>query len=92
MDARETARLWRVHKTINQMIHDRGYIVGQSHLDMSLSDFIQMYSTGSGLVEYVPLFLFLQFRARAVNVVLFLQIHAILYTINLFSCILIIYF
>lgn len=42
MDAatdRETSRLWRIYKTIYQMLHDRGYAITQSELDLSLSDF-----------------------------------------------------
>jgi DNA-directed RNA polymerases I, II, and III subunit RPABC1 len=51
MDSQETARLWRVHKTVSQMVHDRGYIVSQANLELSLVDFIQMHSAGSGHIE-----------------------------------------
>lgn len=44
---RETVRLWRVHKTIHQLVHDRGYVVSQAELDMTLSEFIQTFSGGS---------------------------------------------
>jgi len=44
---RETVRLWRVHKTVHQMVHDRGYVVSQSELDMTLSEFIQTYGVAA---------------------------------------------
>ncbi|KAI8617359.1 DNA-directed RNA polymerases I, II, and III subunit RPABC1 [Chytriomyces sp. MP71] len=41
MDAedREAVKLWRVHKTVHEMVHDRGYLVGEHELKMSLDDF-----------------------------------------------------
>jgi DNA-directed RNA polymerases I, II, and III subunit RPABC1 len=36
---RETTRLWRIRKTAVQMVHDRGYMVSQAELDMSLQQF-----------------------------------------------------
>jgi len=36
---KETTRLWRVRKTVVQMVHDRGYMVSQPELDMSLQQF-----------------------------------------------------
>jgi DNA-directed RNA polymerase I, II, and III subunit RPABC1 len=35
----ETTRLWRVRKTIFEMMHDRNYMVSQAELDMSLQQF-----------------------------------------------------
>lgn len=51
---RDTVRLWRVHKTVHQMVHDRGYVVSQAELDMSLPEFLQTFTTGGtgGVVEY----------------------------------------
>jgi DNA-directed RNA polymerase I, II, and III subunit RPABC1 len=49
---RETSRLWRVHKTIHHMVHDRGYIVSQAELDMALAEFVQTYGSGGVVVEY----------------------------------------
>lgn len=49
-EERDTARLWRIHKTIHHMVHDRGYIVSQAELDMSLSEFVQTYGSG-GIVR-----------------------------------------
>ena len=36
---KETTRLWRIRKTAVQMVHDRGYMVSQAELDMSLQQF-----------------------------------------------------
>ncbi|KAI9330092.1 RNA polymerase [Obelidium mucronatum] len=37
-DDREAVKLWRVHKTVHQMVADRGYLVGDHELNMSLED------------------------------------------------------
>jgi DNA-directed RNA polymerase I, II, and III subunit RPABC1 len=41
---KEIMRLWRVQKTINHMMHDRGYLISQSELDMSLSEFARQFA------------------------------------------------
>jgi len=51
-EERETARLWRIHKTVHHMVHDRGYIVSQAELDMTLSEFVQTYGSGGIVREY----------------------------------------
>jgi DNA-directed RNA polymerase I, II, and III subunit RPABC1 len=43
---KETIRTWRVHKTVLQMVHDRGYLVTQQQLDQSLSEFITTFVPG----------------------------------------------
>lgn len=48
---RDTVRLWRVHKTIHQLVHDRGYVVSQPELDMTLSEFIQTFGSGNTVVD-----------------------------------------
>jgi hypothetical protein len=50
MDSREITRLWRVYKTVHEMVSDRGYLVAKSELEMSLEDFKQTYTTG-GVIE-----------------------------------------
>ncbi|KAL1915542.1 uncharacterized protein VTP21DRAFT_6666 [Calcarisporiella thermophila] len=42
--ARETVRLWRVYRTIHQLVHDRGYLVSQSELDMDLDSFKMQFA------------------------------------------------
>ncbi|KAJ3024654.1 UNVERIFIED_CONTAM: DNA-directed RNA polymerases II 24 kDa polypeptide (RNA polymerase II subunit 5) [Siphonaria sp. JEL0065] len=37
-DDREAVKLWRVHKTVHEMVADRGYLVGDHELNMSLED------------------------------------------------------
>lgn len=63
---RETAKLWRVHKTIHHMVHDRGYIVSQSELDMSLQDFTHTFGRGGIVTEYA-LKLFTYFSRSALT-------------------------
>lgn len=36
---REVSRLWRVYRTIHEMVADRGYLVGDNELNMSLDHF-----------------------------------------------------
>ncbi|PAV91579.1 hypothetical protein WR25_10890 [Diploscapter pachys] len=42
-DEQETYRLWRIRKTIMQMCHDRGYLVTQDELDLTLDGFREQY-------------------------------------------------
>ncbi|KAI8640291.1 RNA polymerase [Parasitella parasitica] len=46
MDANnnEATRLWRVFRTAHQMVHDRGYLVSQSELDMDLESFKRSFA------------------------------------------------
>ena len=44
MSNRETVRLYRIYKTLHQMVHDRGYAVSQAELDLSLNSFIEKQS------------------------------------------------
>ncbi len=59
---RDTVRLWRVHKTIHQLVHDRGYVVSQGELDMTLSEFIQTFGAGSSVVDRASLNFLVQRR------------------------------
>ncbi|KAI8590097.1 DNA-directed RNA polymerases I, II, and III subunit RPABC1 [Geranomyces variabilis] len=43
---REAARLWRVYKTIRELIRDRGYMVAQQEIDMSLDQFKAQFVQG----------------------------------------------
>lgn len=55
MDAtvdREVTRLWRVHKTIHQLVHDRGYIVSQAELEMTLQEFVSTFAPTGSILEY----------------------------------------
>lgn len=46
----EAARLWKVFRTIHEMVRDRGYLVSQAELEMDLKTFQDMYAT-NGEVE-----------------------------------------
>lgn len=48
---KDIVRLWRVHKTVHQLVHDRGYLVSQAELDMTLSEFIQTFCSGGSAVD-----------------------------------------
>ncbi len=37
------SELFRVFRTVNEMVHDRGYLVSKSELEMSLNDFQEIY-------------------------------------------------
>lgn len=48
---RETTRLWRVCKTVHQLVHDRGYVVSQAELEMSLQEFINTFAPTGSVLE-----------------------------------------
>jgi DNA-directed RNA polymerases I, II, and III subunit RPABC1 len=48
---RDTVRLWRVHKTVHQMVHDRNYVVSQAELDMTLAEFVQTFCPSGTLTD-----------------------------------------
>lgn len=50
---RETVRLWRVFKTVNQMIRDRGFVVIQGFKELSLKDFVSTFAPGGIVIEYL---------------------------------------
>lgn len=47
---RETVRLWRVFRTLKQLVHDRGYVVSQGELDVTLSEFIQTFASAGNTI------------------------------------------
>ncbi|KAI9102815.1 RNA polymerase [Phlyctochytrium arcticum] len=47
---REAARLWRVFRTVGEMVRDRGYVLGQTELEMSLDEF-KMSKVSAGVVD-----------------------------------------
>lgn len=46
--AKETTKLWRVFRTVKEMVRDRGYNVGQSEIDITLDEFKAQFCTGDG--------------------------------------------
>ena len=48
---RETSRLWRVHRTVHQLVHDRGYVVSQAELEMSLQEFTSTFAPTGSVLE-----------------------------------------
>jgi DNA-directed RNA polymerase I, II, and III subunit RPABC1 len=52
---RDTVRLWRVYKTIHQLVHDRGYVVSQAELETTLSEFIQTFGAGNTVADRAAL-------------------------------------
>ena len=46
----EISRLWRVYKTVHEMVSDRGYLVSKYELELPFEDFTENYSTG-GFIE-----------------------------------------
>jgi DNA-directed RNA polymerase I, II, and III subunit RPABC1 len=50
---RESARLWRAWRTVHQMAEDRGYVLSEEELKISLDDFKAKYADIDGGIEYV---------------------------------------
>jgi DNA-directed RNA polymerase I, II, and III subunit RPABC1 len=40
----QLSRLWRVRKTVCKMLDDRGFIIGEDDLDMTLDQFKERYT------------------------------------------------
>lgn len=52
---RDTVRLYRVFKTVHQLVNDRGYIVSQTDLNLSLADFLQTFAAGGSVLDRAAL-------------------------------------
>ncbi|KAN0061216.1 DNA-directed RNA polymerases II 24 kDa polypeptide (RNA polymerase II subunit 5) [Thecaphora frezii] len=50
-DDRETARLWRVNKTIHELVRDRGYQVADEEYNIDLETFKAEYAPNGGSVD-----------------------------------------
>jgi DNA-directed RNA polymerases I, II, and III subunit RPABC1 len=50
MQNQEISRLWRVYRTVHEMVSDRGFLVSKSELEMPLDQFKGQYTT-SGVIE-----------------------------------------
>ena len=48
---RETVRLWSVHKTIHQLVHDRGFVVSQADLDLTLQNFLSTFAPSGTILD-----------------------------------------
>ncbi|KAL3900219.1 MAG: hypothetical protein SGCHY_001496 [Lobulomycetales sp.] len=46
----EVVRLWRVYKTVHEMVNDRGYVVSNRELEMDLDEFKDTYAR-NGTIE-----------------------------------------
>lgn len=49
---RETTRLWRANKTVHQLVHDRGYVVSQAELELTLPEFVTTFAPTGSVLEY----------------------------------------
>lgn len=50
-DSQEVSRLWRVYRTVHEMVSDRGYLVSKAELELPFEEFSETYST-AGIIEY----------------------------------------
>lgn len=46
--SKETTKLWRVFRTVKELVRDRGYNVGQGEIEISLDEFKAQYCTPEG--------------------------------------------
>ena len=54
---KQIVRLWRVHKTVHEMVNDRGFSVSQTELSMSLDDFKLTYARNGSIDRQALTFL-----------------------------------
>lgn len=64
---RDTVKLWRVHKTVHQLVHDRGYVVSQPELDMSLKDFVAQFAPSGSILDHASLNFLVQHNSDPKN-------------------------
>ncbi|PCH42340.1 DNA-directed RNA polymerase RPB5 subunit [Wolfiporia cocos MD-104 SS10] len=58
----ESARLWKVNRTIHELVEDRGFQVSDDEINMDLATFRQHYANVSGSVDRTPLHFFTNHR------------------------------
>jgi len=51
---REAARLWRVYRTVKEMVKDRGYELTEEEVGINFDEFKRKYVTDNGEIMYVP--------------------------------------
>jgi hypothetical protein len=52
MDDREASDLYRVRKTLCQMLNDRGYVISDDDLLMTLAEFKGLFTGDGGKIAY----------------------------------------
>ncbi|KAF4613645.1 hypothetical protein D9613_007875 [Agrocybe pediades] len=50
-DVDETAKLWKVNRTIHELVKDRGFMVSDEEINMDLARFRELYANNSGTVD-----------------------------------------
>ncbi|KAF8824911.1 DNA-directed RNA polymerase RPB5 subunit [Lentinula edodes] len=50
-DADESAKLWKVNRTMHELVQDRGFSVSDEEINMDLATFRQSFSNQSGFVD-----------------------------------------
>jgi len=50
-DQDESAKLWRVNRTIHELVKDRGFQVSEEEINMDLATFRATYTSGGGSLE-----------------------------------------
>ncbi|KAI9434212.1 DNA-directed RNA polymerase RPB5 subunit [Lactarius indigo] len=50
-DGDDSAALWKVNRTIHELVKDRGYQVADEEINMSLADFKAQYANNGGTVD-----------------------------------------
>ncbi|KAM5538496.1 hypothetical protein V8D89_007829 [Ganoderma adspersum] len=61
-DQEETARLWKVNRTIHELVKDRGFQVSDDEINMDLSTFRSHYGSQTGTVDRSQLNFFTNHR------------------------------
>ncbi|KAJ9115721.1 hypothetical protein QFC20_001048 [Naganishia adeliensis] len=49
-DSKDVARMWKVNRTLKEMVRDRGYLVGDDEIQLPFTDFRAQFG-GSGAVD-----------------------------------------
>ncbi|KAF8968016.1 RNA polymerase [Flammula alnicola] len=63
-DVDETAKLWKVNRTIHELVKDRGFLVADEEINMDLQRFRDLYANNSGVVDRNQLNFYTNSRAN----------------------------
>eukprot|EP01083_Nonionella_stella_P079823 219149_1 len=48
----EHSKLWHCHRTVSEMLRDRGYVVDDADIDMDLTKFVQKFESNDDVPEF----------------------------------------
>ncbi|KAG5636069.1 hypothetical protein H0H81_009215 [Sphagnurus paluster] len=66
-DIDESAKLWKVNRTIHELVKDRGFLVSDDEIHLDLPTFKQIYASDGGVVDRNKLNFYTSSRANSTD-------------------------